>query len=84
VGLDLFKLRVFVTVVDRGGYSATAEHLGLAQSTVSFHVRSLEQRYAVPLMPYEHRAVGCLGAGLGGGSIKQRGSCWPRRSSSSG
>lgn len=66
MGLDLFKLRVFVTVVDRGGYSATAEHLGLAQSTVSFHVRSLEQRYAVPLMPYEHRAVGCLGAGLGG------------------
>jgi DNA-binding transcriptional LysR family regulator len=46
-----------VTVVDRGGYSAAAEHLGLAQATVSFHVRSLEQRYAVPLMRYEHRAV---------------------------
>jgi len=46
-----------VTVVDRGGYSAAAEHLGLAQSTVSFHVRSLEQRYAVPLMRYEHRPV---------------------------
>jgi len=63
VGLDLFELRVFVTVVDRGGYSAAAEHLGLAQATVSFHVRSLEQRYAVPLMRYEHRAVRLTPAG---------------------
>jgi len=82
VGLDLFKLRVFVTVVDRGGCSAAAEHLGLAQATVSFHVRSLEQRYAVPLMRYEHRAVRLTP--LGSGSIKRRGSCWPRRSTSSG
>ena len=63
MGLDLFKLRVFVAVVDRGGYSAAAEHLGLAQATVSFHVRSLEQRYAVPLMRYEHRAVRLTPAG---------------------
>ncbi len=61
--MDLFKLRVFVTVVDRGGYSAAAEHLGLAQSTMSFHVCSLEQRYAVPLMRYEHRAVRLTPAG---------------------
>jgi DNA-binding transcriptional LysR family regulator len=57
VGLDLFKLLVFVTVVDRRGYSAAAEHLSLSQATVSFHVHSLERQLGVPLVRYEHRAV---------------------------
>jgi DNA-binding transcriptional LysR family regulator len=57
VGLDLFKLRVFVAVVDRKGYSAAAEHLGLSQATVSFHVHSLERQLGVPLVRYAHRTV---------------------------
>jgi DNA-binding transcriptional LysR family regulator len=57
VGLDLFKLRVFVTVVDRHGYSAAAAHLGLSQATVSFHVHGLERQLGIPLVRYEHREI---------------------------
>lgn len=63
MGLDLFKLRVFVTVVDHRGYSAAAEHLGLSQGTVSFHVHGLERHLGVPLVRYEHRAIRLTAAG---------------------
>jgi len=48
---------VFVTVVDRNGYSAAAEHLGLSQATVSFHVRSLEHQLGTSIVAYEHHTV---------------------------
>ena len=63
MGLDLFKLRVFVTVVDHQGYSAAAGHLGLSQGTVSFHVHGLERLLGVPLVRYEHRAIRLTAAG---------------------
>ncbi|WP_028926422.1 LysR family transcriptional regulator [Pseudonocardia acaciae] len=63
MGLDLFKLRVFVTVVDRHGYSAAAAHLGLSQATVSFHVHSLERQLGTSLVRYEHREVRLTPAG---------------------
>jgi DNA-binding transcriptional LysR family regulator len=63
VGLDLFKLRVFVTVVDQNGYSAAAGHLGLSQGTVSFHVHGLERHLGVSLVRYERRAVRLTSAG---------------------
>jgi DNA-binding transcriptional LysR family regulator len=63
VGLDLFRLLVFVTVVDRGGYSAAAEHLHLSQATVSFHVRELSRHFGVPLVLYEHRSIHLTAAG---------------------
>lgn len=57
MGLDLFKMLVLVTVIDRNGYSAAAEHLGISQATVSFHIRSLERTFQAPLVRYERRAV---------------------------
>lgn len=63
MGLDLFKLRVFVTVVDRRGYSAAADHLGLSQGTVSFHVHGLERQLGTPLVRYEHREIRLTPAG---------------------
>jgi DNA-binding transcriptional LysR family regulator len=63
MGLDLFKLQVFVTVVDRGGYSAAAEHLGLSQATVSFHMQSLERQLAATLLRYDHRVLHLTPAG---------------------
>ncbi|SDY06115.1 regulatory helix-turn-helix protein, lysR family [Modestobacter sp. DSM 44400] len=63
MGLDLFKLRVFVAVVEHKGFSAAAEHLGLSQGTVSFHVHSLERHLEKPLVRYEHRAVRLTDAG---------------------
>ncbi|HZZ45459.1 MAG TPA: LysR family transcriptional regulator [Pseudonocardia sp.] len=63
MGLDLFKLRVFVTVVDRNGYSTAADHLGLSQATVSFHVHGLERQLGTALVRYEHREIRLTPAG---------------------
>jgi DNA-binding transcriptional LysR family regulator len=63
VALDLFRLLVFVTVVDRNGYSAAARHLNLAQPTVSHHVSELEKTLNTPLLHYEQRAVHLTAAG---------------------
>jgi DNA-binding transcriptional LysR family regulator len=63
VALDLFRLRVFVAVVDRNGYSAAARHLHLAQATVSRHVQELERELGSQLLRYEQRAVHLTTAG---------------------
>ena len=63
VGLDLAKLRVFVAVVEHHGFSAAADHLGLSQSTVSFHVQSLERHLEAPLVRYEQHTVRLTPAG---------------------
>lgn len=63
MALDLFRLLVFVTVVDRNGYSAAARHLNLAQPTVSHHVGELEKALGTPLLHYEQHAVHLTPAG---------------------
>jgi DNA-binding transcriptional LysR family regulator len=63
VALDLFRLRVFVAVVDRNGYSAAARHMHLAQATVSRHVQELERELGSELLRYEQRAVRLTPAG---------------------
>lgn len=57
LGLDLFRLLVLVTVVDRNGYSAAAKHLNVSQATVSFHVQALERLFGSKLLVYERRAI---------------------------
>lgn len=63
MNLDLFRLRVFVTVVDRNGYSAAARRLNLAQPSVSHHVSELERACGTDLLHYRDRAVHLTGAG---------------------
>jgi DNA-binding transcriptional LysR family regulator len=63
VTLDLFRLLVFVTVVDRNGYSAAARQLHLAQSTVSHHVSELERTCNAELLQYKERSVHVTAAG---------------------
>jgi DNA-binding transcriptional LysR family regulator len=63
VALDLFRLLVFVTVVDRNGYSAAARHLHLAQATVSHHVAGLEKSLGTQLLRYRQGAVSLTVAG---------------------
>lgn len=41
--LEPMLLRSFLAVAERGGFSAAARHLSLQQSTVSGHIRRLEQ-----------------------------------------
>jgi DNA-binding transcriptional LysR family regulator len=56
-GLSLFRLHVFATVVDKGGYSAAAAALDLSQPSVSFHVRSLQKHFGARLLVYRERGV---------------------------
>jgi DNA-binding transcriptional LysR family regulator len=63
VNLDLFRLLVFVSVVDRNGYSAAARSLNLGQPTVSHHVSELERSCGAQLLVYKDRAVHVTAAG---------------------
>jgi len=63
MALDLLRLRIFVNVVDRNGYSAAARHMHLAQATVSRHVQELERELGSELLRYEQRAVHLTAAG---------------------
>jgi DNA-binding transcriptional LysR family regulator len=63
VALDLFRLRVFVMVIDRNGYSAAARQMHLAQATVSRHVQELERELGSELLRYEQRSVRLTAAG---------------------
>ena len=48
--LNLKQLEVFCAVVERGSFTAAAEALYLAQSTVSGHILALEKDIGVPLL----------------------------------
>lgn len=48
--LNFKQLEVFVTVVEKGGFTAAAEQLYLAQSTVSGHITALEKELGMPLL----------------------------------
>lgn len=63
MNLDLFRLLVFVTVVDRNGYSAAARRLNLTQPTVSHHIAELERSCGGELLRYADRAVHLTAAG---------------------
>lgn len=63
MNLDLFRLQVFVTVVDRNGYSAAARRLNLAQPSVSRHVSELERACGAELLQYRDRGIHLTAAG---------------------
>lgn len=48
--LDLVLLKTFVQVVDSKGFTAASEQLNLAQSTVSVHIKRLENIVGYPLL----------------------------------
>ena len=48
--LNLKQLEVFVTVIEQGSFTAAAEHLYLAQSTVSGHISALEKEMDLTLL----------------------------------
>lgn len=55
--LELELLRVFVAVVDGGGFTRAAERLHRTQSTVSQQIKRLEERLATPLLARDTRSV---------------------------
>lgn len=55
--ISLQRLRVFVTVVDRRGYTAAAEQLGMAQPSVSYQMKALQRDLGVELVTYRNRSI---------------------------
>ncbi|MCK1712966.1 MULTISPECIES: LysR family transcriptional regulator [unclassified Bradyrhizobium] len=55
--VTLERMRSFVRVAERGSLSAIARELGLGQSTVTRHIRELEQAVGVPLLTRTTRSV---------------------------
>jgi LysR family cyn operon transcriptional activator len=47
--MDLHQLRVFQAAVKSGGFTRASEHLRLSQSTVSQHIKQLEDELGCPL-----------------------------------
>ncbi|MFO1327523.1 MAG: LysR family transcriptional regulator [Rubrivivax sp.] len=56
-------MEAFVEVVDRGGFTAAAERLGLSKSVVSRRVQQLESRLQTRLLHRSTRAMGLTDAG---------------------
>ncbi len=48
--LDVESLRAYVAVLEWGGMTRAAEHLGLTQSAVSWKIKRLEQRVGRPVL----------------------------------
>lgn len=61
--MELRYLKTFRKVAVFGSFSRAADHLFLAQSTVSTHVKSLEEELGVPLFDRLGRQIGLTGAG---------------------
>jgi DNA-binding transcriptional LysR family regulator len=56
--IDLDQVRSFVAVVETGSFHEAARKLGLAQSTVSQHIRKLEEHVGAGLIARSH--AGCV------------------------
>lgn len=61
--MDLNDLRTFVAVAQLGSFSKAAAALGIAKSTVSDRVRSLEEELSAPLLQRSTRRVSLTDAG---------------------
>lgn len=61
--IDLVLLKTFVAVVDKGGFTAAAQHLHLAQSTISAHIKRLEGLLERPLLQRNQQAAQPTAAG---------------------
>jgi DNA-binding transcriptional LysR family regulator len=55
--VTLERMRTFVRIAERGSLSAVARELGLGQSTVTRHLRELEEAVGVPLLSRTTRRV---------------------------
>ncbi len=55
--LDVESLRTFLAVLDRGGMTRAAQHLGVTQSAVSWRMKRLEQRVGRPLLIRDGHAL---------------------------
>ncbi|MHB8621173.1 MAG: LysR substrate-binding domain-containing protein [Chloroflexota bacterium] len=55
--MNLGRLELFCEVIDRGGFTAAADHLNLTQSAVSQYVKALEEQVGSELLVREGRRI---------------------------
>ena len=58
-----FRLRVFVTVAELGGFSAAARELGVSQSAVSQNIQELERQAGAALFERSRNSLSITPAG---------------------
>jgi DNA-binding transcriptional LysR family regulator len=61
--VTLERMRTFVRVAERGNLSAVARELGVGQSTITRHLRELEEAVGVPLLSRTTRRISMTGEG---------------------
>jgi DNA-binding transcriptional LysR family regulator len=61
--MDLRRLRLFLAVVDEGGFTAAARAVHVAQPAVSLAVRELEEELGAPLLVRSRQGVRLTAAG---------------------
>jgi len=61
--MEFDQLRTFLAVLEQRSFVRAGEALGIGQSTVSFHVKALEQRVGVLLIERGRGPVGATAAG---------------------
>ncbi|CAF1776645.1 HTH-type transcriptional regulator GltR [Bacillus subtilis] len=47
--MEIRHLKTFITIVEKGGFTKAAEYLGYAQSTITSHIKDIEQEIGKPL-----------------------------------
>lgn len=63
--ITLERMRTFIRVAERGSLSAVAQELGIGQSTVTRHVRELEEALGAPLFSRTTRRIALTEEGSG-------------------
>src|SRR5262245_19682297 len=61
--MELGQLRTFLAVLEHGSFSRAAQALRVGQSTVSFHIRALEESAGARLLDRRGRSVRVTSAG---------------------
>jgi LysR family transcriptional regulator, low CO2-responsive transcriptional regulator len=61
--MDIDQLRTFLVVVEQGSFTRAGQALGIGQSTVSFHIRALEETAGARLLDRRGGAVAVTAAG---------------------
>ncbi|MGF1621065.1 MAG: LysR family transcriptional regulator [Rhodomicrobiaceae bacterium] len=62
--MDIKQLRYFVAIVEEGSFSAAAARIGIAQPSLSQHIKGLEDRLGVSLLTRSSRGVMATDAGM--------------------
>lgn len=62
--IDMNDFRYFMTIIDKGGFTAAGRELGLPTSTLSYRIKQLEERLGITLLLRSSRKLTPTEAGI--------------------